>query len=64
MDVVAGAFGSAIPKLRFWDSRGLIVNKGMYFLYFLESRREDGFIYVGVTDDLLRRLKEHNLAAS
>lgn len=38
-----------------------IINKRMYFLYFLESQRKSDFIYVGVTRDLLKRLEEHNL---
>lgn len=31
----------------------------MYFVYILKSERTDKY-YVGCTDDLVRRLKEHN----
>jgi len=32
----------------------------MYLLYFLRSQQDLNFIYVGVTDNIIKRLKEHN----
>ncbi len=35
----------------------------MFYVYILKSRK-DGSIYIGYTDDLRKRLKEHNKAKS
>jgi putative endonuclease len=32
----------------------------MYYLYILQSLKDFGY-YIGITDDIARRLKEHNL---
>jgi putative endonuclease len=32
----------------------------MYYLYILQSLKDSGY-YIGITDDIAKRLKEHNL---
>ena len=32
----------------------------MYYVYILQSKRKNDYIYVGNTNDLKRRVKEHN----
>jgi len=31
-----------------------------FYVYILESKKEDGELYIGYTDNLRKRLKEHN----
>lgn len=32
----------------------------MYYVYFLKSLKEENYFYVGMTSDIIKRLKEHN----
>ena len=38
---------------------GVGLTKSMYYVYFIKSEK-DGYIYVGVTKDLEKRLNKHN----
>lgn len=50
-----------VPLL--WSEDGTQLTVSMHYLYILQSKRDKSF-YTGVTNDIQRRLKEHNAGLS
>ena len=43
---------------------GLGLSERMFFVYFIESKADPDFVYIGVTENLSRRVGEHNSGKS